>query len=133
MHCHWKLPVKTASLQDKEGGEGADKQEFDEFMGSDAGMFAGGQYDEDDKEADRVWESIDNFMDERRRVRAALSQSGLWALLCRGLIFMGLSFLSRVVYRSVLVAAAAEQQMGSASIHPGSRVFWAEEGWWKVY
>jgi len=33
-----------------------------------SGVFAGGTYDEDDKEADRVWESIDNFMDERRRV-----------------------------------------------------------------
>jgi hypothetical protein len=37
-------------------------------MGSDAGVFAGGQYDEDDREADQIWESIDNFMDERRRV-----------------------------------------------------------------
>jgi hypothetical protein len=55
-------------LQDKEGGGEGDENKFDEFMGSDAGMFAGGQYDEDDREADRVWEEIDNFMDERRRV-----------------------------------------------------------------
>jgi pre-mRNA-processing factor 6 len=34
-------------------------------------VFAGGQYDEDDREADEVWESIDNFMDDRRRVSAA--------------------------------------------------------------
>eukprot|EP00878_Enallax_costatus_P009275 GHUV01009694.1.p1 GENE.GHUV01009694.1~~GHUV01009694.1.p1 ORF type:complete len:699 (+),score=215.34 GHUV01009694.1:365-2461(+) len=54
-----------------EGGAaaGGDDDKFDEFMGSDAGMFAGGTYDEDDKEADRVWDSIDNFMDERRRER----------------------------------------------------------------
>jgi pre-mRNA-processing factor 6 len=52
-----------------QGGEGGDDEnKFDEFMGSDAGVFAGGQYDEDDKEADQIWESIDNFMDERRRV-----------------------------------------------------------------
>lgn len=30
-------------------------------------MFAGGEYDEDDKEADRIWEGIDDHMDERRR------------------------------------------------------------------
>jgi len=53
-----------------QGGEGGDDEnKFDEFMGSDAGVFAGGQYDEDDREADKIWESIDNFMDERRRVR----------------------------------------------------------------
>lgn len=33
-----------------------------------SGVFATGEYDEDDKEADAVWEQIDNFMDERRRV-----------------------------------------------------------------
>eukprot|EP00882_Tetradesmus_deserticola_P002717 GHRQ01002888.1.p1 GENE.GHRQ01002888.1~~GHRQ01002888.1.p1 ORF type:complete len:911 (+),score=473.90 GHRQ01002888.1:1197-3929(+) len=54
---------------DKEGGGDADENKFDEFMGSDAGMFAGGQYDEDDREADRVWDEIDSFMDERRRER----------------------------------------------------------------
>jgi pre-mRNA-processing factor 6 len=52
-----------------QGGEGGDDEnKFDEFLGNDAGVFAGGQYDEDDKEADRIWESVDNFMDERRRV-----------------------------------------------------------------
>ena len=56
---------------------GGDDEKFDEFMGSDAGMFAGGTYDEDDKEADRVWDSIDNFMDERRRVSGHILQSYL--------------------------------------------------------
>ncbi len=31
-------------------------------------LAATGQYDEDDKEADEIWEAVDNFMDERRRV-----------------------------------------------------------------
>ncbi|KXZ45962.1 hypothetical protein GPECTOR_49g546 [Gonium pectorale] len=45
-----------------------DETKFDEFMGNDAGVFAStGEYDEDDKEADAVWEQVDNFMDERRR------------------------------------------------------------------
>eukprot|EP00879_Flechtneria_rotunda_P002532 GHRR01002730.1.p1 GENE.GHRR01002730.1~~GHRR01002730.1.p1 ORF type:complete len:774 (+),score=274.42 GHRR01002730.1:968-3289(+) len=63
-------PARAGPVGDSgEKEEGADDNKFDEFMGSDAGMFAGGQYDEDDKEADRVWESIDKFMDERRRER----------------------------------------------------------------
>lgn len=51
-------------------------------MGSDAGMFAGGTYDEDDKEADRVWDSIDNFMDERRRVRHGYDFANALSVLC---------------------------------------------------
>ncbi|EFJ46600.1 hypothetical protein VOLCADRAFT_62457 [Volvox carteri f. nagariensis] len=55
----------------KAGGdneEALDDTKFDEFMGNDAGVFAAtGEYDEDDKEADAVWETVDNFMDERRR------------------------------------------------------------------
>jgi hypothetical protein len=34
-------------------------------------MFAYGEYDEEDREADRIWEGIDDHMDERRRVRCA--------------------------------------------------------------
>lgn len=55
------------------GGGGGDDDnrppgQFDEFNGGDAGIFGGGgEYDEDDKEADEIWESIDNHMDSRRR------------------------------------------------------------------
>ena len=43
--------------------------QFDEFNGGDAGIFGGGggEYDEDDKEADEIWASIDDHMDSRRR------------------------------------------------------------------
>jgi hypothetical protein len=33
-----------------------------------AGAFAGGVYDAEDKEADQIWDAVDEFMDERRRV-----------------------------------------------------------------
>lgn len=47
-----------------------DDSKFDEFMGSDAGAFATfGEYDQDDKEADEIWEKVDEFMDDRRRDR----------------------------------------------------------------
>jgi len=75
-------PARTAldmPSQLNEGGGGGSKKEeeekkeadqkFDEFLGNDAGMFATGDYGEDDKEADEIWASIDSHMDERRRER----------------------------------------------------------------
>ncbi|CAI5976632.1 unnamed protein product [Closterium sp. NIES-65] len=44
-------------------------QKFDEFEGNDMGLFATGEYDEDDKDADAVWDSVDDRMDDRRRDR----------------------------------------------------------------
>lgn len=46
-----------------------ENQKFDEFEGNDVGLFASGEYDEDDKEADAVWEDIDKRMDSRRKDR----------------------------------------------------------------
>lgn len=46
-----------------------ENQKFDEFEGNDMGLFATGEYDEDDKEADAVWEEIDKRMDSRRKDR----------------------------------------------------------------
>jgi len=43
------------------------EQQFDKFMGSEAGMFSGGVYEEDDKEADKIWDEVEEYMDERRR------------------------------------------------------------------
>lgn len=46
-----------------------ENQKFDEFEGNDVGLFASAEYDEDDKEADAIWESIDQRMDSRRKDR----------------------------------------------------------------
>lgn len=46
-----------------------ENQKFDEFEGNDVGLFASAEYDEDDKEADEVWEAIDKQMDLRRKDR----------------------------------------------------------------
>ncbi len=40
------------------------------------GAFAGGAYDQDDKEADEIWDAVDSFMDERRRVSSRESFRG---------------------------------------------------------
>ncbi|GKU90928.1 hypothetical protein SLEP1_g4869 [Rubroshorea leprosula] len=60
--------------EDEEEDEADDKgydenQKFDEFEGNDVGLFASSEYDEDDKEADAVWEAIDKRMDSRRKDR----------------------------------------------------------------
>ncbi|OIW15538.1 hypothetical protein TanjilG_16144 [Lupinus angustifolius] len=60
--------------EEEEEDEGEDKgydenQKFDEFEGNDVGLFASAEYDEDDKEADAVWEAIDKRMDSRRKDR----------------------------------------------------------------
>lgn len=49
-----------------------DDSKFDEFMGNDSGMLAAGafgEYDEDDREADEIWDAVDQHMDLRRRHR----------------------------------------------------------------
>ena len=48
-------------------------------MGADAGMFAYGDYDEDDKEADEIYAHVEDVMDKRRKVRrrCAGSASGV--------------------------------------------------------
>jgi hypothetical protein len=38
-------------------------------MGNDAGAFAYGDYDEEDKEADEIYSHVEAVMDERRKVR----------------------------------------------------------------
>eukprot|EP00899_Mesostigma_viride_P008244 jgi/Mesvir1/17420/Mv08704-RA.1 len=44
-----------------------EREEFDAFEGNDKGLFATGEYDEEDREADEIWEKIDARMDSRRR------------------------------------------------------------------
>eukprot|EP01126_Amoeba_proteus_P045842 TRINITY_DN5154_c0_g3_i1.p1 TRINITY_DN5154_c0_g3~~TRINITY_DN5154_c0_g3_i1.p1 ORF type:complete len:862 (-),score=175.28 TRINITY_DN5154_c0_g3_i1:403-2988(-) len=46
--------------------EGPEKQVLDD---DDAGLFAGTAYDADDKEADEIWDAIDERMDSRRKAR----------------------------------------------------------------
>ncbi|OWM82239.1 hypothetical protein CDL15_Pgr001813 [Punica granatum] len=57
--------------EDDEGDDkGYDENwQFDEFEGNDVGVFASAKYDEDDKEANAVWEAINKRMDSRRKDR----------------------------------------------------------------
>ncbi|KAF5201590.1 Pre-mrna-splicing factor [Thalictrum thalictroides] len=64
----------AAAAEEEEDDDAEEKgydenQKFDEFEGNDVGLFASAEYDEDDKEADAVWEAIDKRMDSRRKDR----------------------------------------------------------------
>ena len=66
------VPAPEAPRQDDVKDEpGADDSRFDEFLGSDTGVFANGnnELDDEDREADSIWESIDRRMEERGKQR----------------------------------------------------------------
>ncbi|KAK1266547.1 hypothetical protein QJS04_geneDACA000519 [Acorus gramineus] len=65
-----KAPAGEDDDDDEADDKGYDEnQKFDEFEGNDVGLFASAEYDEDDREADAVWEEIDKRMDSRRKDR----------------------------------------------------------------
>ena len=58
--------------EEDEKNRAQSEQQFDDFLGNDTGLFAGARgeaYDADDKEADEVWEAIDDRMHEGQRVK----------------------------------------------------------------
>ncbi|CAF1711609.1 unnamed protein product [Brassica napus] len=63
------------SRNEAEEEESQSHHKFDEFEGNDAGLFADSVYDEEDKEADAIWEAIDSrrkdFKEEVENYRAS--------------------------------------------------------------
>ncbi|KAL0845577.1 hypothetical protein Bca101_018823 [Brassica carinata] len=67
-------PVEKADDDEEAKEEGYDEnQKFDDLERNDTGLFANDVYDEDDKEADAIWESIDQMMDSSRHHGRKLS------------------------------------------------------------
>ncbi|KAG7618891.1 D-galactoside/L-rhamnose binding SUEL lectin domain [Arabidopsis thaliana x Arabidopsis arenosa] len=50
-------------------GDADVNHKFDDFEGHDAGLFANAESDDQDKEADAIWDAIDRRMDSRRKDR----------------------------------------------------------------
>ncbi|KAH7325908.1 PRP1 splicing factor, N-terminal-domain-containing protein [Stachybotrys elegans] len=59
---------KKGKDDDGDGGDGGDDERFQD-PDNEVGLFAGGVYDKDDEEADKIWEWVDERMDRRRRQR----------------------------------------------------------------
>ena len=55
--------------------DGDDNNERYQDPDNEVGLFAGGVYDKDDEEADKIWEWVDERMDRRRRQREAREQA----------------------------------------------------------
>nr|GEY26674.1 protein stabilized1 [Tanacetum cinerariifolium] len=64
-------PARCLAVGDQElEAKGYDEnQKFDEFEGNDVGLFASAEYNEEDKEADAIWDEIEKQMDSRRKDR----------------------------------------------------------------
>lgn len=65
-------PTAYSAGREKEGKEKEDEDEDEErFQDPDneVGLFAYGQFDQDDDEADRIYAEVDEKMDKRRRIR----------------------------------------------------------------
>ncbi|CAI7676377.1 unnamed protein product [Penicillium palitans] len=66
-------PTAYGATTREKGGKEEDKEEEDErFQDPDneVGLFAYGQFDQEDDEADRIYQEVDEKMDKRRRARS---------------------------------------------------------------
>jgi pre-mRNA-processing factor 6 len=61
------VPFLKASLAVKDDGENLNDANYDEFNGYSGSLFASGVYEADDKEADDIYDAIEDRQDERRR------------------------------------------------------------------
>ena len=62
---HWR---QNQGKKPEDDTENLNDSNYDEFSGYGGSLFSGGAYEEDDKEADLIYDMIDNRQDERRRV-----------------------------------------------------------------
>lgn len=62
-------------LDGKEKDEGDDDPERYQDPDNEVGLFAGGIYDKEDEEADKIWEWVENRMDRRKRQREAREEA----------------------------------------------------------
>ncbi|KAM3537860.1 hypothetical protein ARSEF1564_009227 [Beauveria bassiana] len=60
--------------EEEDGGGGGDDERYQD-PDNEVGLFAGGLYDKDDEEADRIWEWVDERMDRRKRQREEREQA----------------------------------------------------------
>lgn len=60
--------------KDDDDDAGGDDERYQD-PDNEVGLFAGGMYDKDDEEADKIWEWVDERMDRRKRQREAREQA----------------------------------------------------------
>lgn len=65
-------PTAYGVPEKKEGDDDDDNERFQDPE-NEVGLFAGGTYDRDDDEADRIYQEVDEKMDRRRKIRRLVS------------------------------------------------------------
>lgn len=69
-----QLGIAQDGKKVKEDDEGDDDERYQD-PDNEVGLFAGGVYDKDDEEADKIWEWVDERMDRRKRQREAREEA----------------------------------------------------------
>ncbi|KAF4122795.1 pre-mRNA-processing factor 6 [Geosmithia morbida] len=67
--------AKKGGKKDEEDDGGDDDNERYQDPDNETGLFAGGVYDKDDEEADKIWDWVDQRMDRRKRQREAREEA----------------------------------------------------------
>lgn len=69
LHSFFLTHIEYREAQQRRGEEAeVDPEQFQD-PDNEYGLFAGTTYEEDDEEADNIYEQVDNNMDARRRAR----------------------------------------------------------------
>lgn len=98
---HHQLVNNTAILQGADKKKDDDDDDDDRYQDpeNEVGLFAGGAYDEDDDEADRIYQAVDEKMERRRKTRRYITPPSSYSLkLCPSYSLLSL-FLGHMVYR----------------------------------
>lgn len=69
-------PTAYGAPEKKDDDDGGDDERFQD-PDNEVGLFAGGAYDRDDDEADRIYQEVDEKMDRRRRIRRLVNPLGI--------------------------------------------------------
>ena len=64
---YFVLTGLLSSIAVKDDGENLNDANYDEFNGYSGSLFASGVYEADDKEADEIYDAVEDRQDERRR------------------------------------------------------------------
>jgi pre-mRNA-processing factor 6 len=68
-HARLQKKARPDDEDEPDDAEDLNDANYDEFSGYGGSLFSSGPYDADDREADNIYESIDDRMDDRRRER----------------------------------------------------------------
>jgi pre-mRNA-processing factor 6 len=73
LSCFFFVHCFLSEAQERRGEEVAVDPEQFQDPDNEYGLFAGTTYEQDDEEADKIYDSVDDAMDSRRKVRRCVN------------------------------------------------------------